>query len=188
MKTEKLTFPLVMKALASLSTVLTAVLVIVYRIYPMGWCLTAAISAGVTAYHLGMRLLVGYVLPAAAGNRFDYRAAWFRPRNWEAGFYRILRLRRWKKYLPTYDPGSYDLSSCTLEQVIRNTCGSELVHEAIMVLSFLPLLMVPLFGELGVFLMTSVLSAIVDSVFVMAQRYNRPRLVRIFEKQSARSS
>ena len=66
-------------------------------------------------------------------------------------------------------------------------CGAEIVHEVIMVLSFLPLLTVPFFGTFPVFLMTSALSALFDSIFVMAQRYNRPRLVRIYEKQETKA-
>ena len=64
-------------------------------------------------------------------------------------------------------------------------CGAEIVHEIIMVLSFLPLLAIPVFGAFPVFLITSVLAALFDGVFVMAQRYNRPRLVRILEKKEA---
>ena len=62
-------------------------------------------------------------------------------------------------------------------------CGAEVVHEIIMLCSFLPLLMVPLFGEFWAFFITSLLSALFDSLFVMAQRYNRPRLERIAHKQ-----
>ena len=65
-------------------------------------------------------------------------------------------------------------------------CGAEIVHELIMILSFLPMLTVPVFGSLPVFLITSVVSALFDSIFVMAQRFNRPRLVRIYEKQEAK--
>ena len=32
--------------------------------------------------------------------------------------------------------------------------------------------------------MTSILSALFDSLFVMAQRYNRPRLARLLSKQN----
>ena len=52
-----------------------------------------------------------------------------------------------------------------------------------MVCSFLPLLMVPLFGEFWVFFITSLLSALFDSLFVIAQRYNRPRMERLAHKR-----
>ena len=72
-------------------------------------------------------------------------------------------------------------------QIIQNTCGAEIVHEIIMLLSFLPLVTVPVFGSFFVFITTSVLAAMFDSIFVIAQRYNRPRLVRIYEKQEAKA-
>ncbi len=89
--------------------------------------------------------------------------------------------------MPTYDPSQFSLTENALEQVIRNMCGAEIVHEIIMLCSFLPLLVIPVFGAWPVFLITSVLAALFDSLFVMAQRYNRPRLERIYEKQEARN-
>ena len=62
-------------------------------------------------------------------------------------------------------------------------CGAEAVHEVIMLFSFLPLIMIPVFGTPGVFFFTSLGAAAFDGLFVMAQRYNRPRVVRIFEKR-----
>ena len=75
----------------------------------------------------------------------------------------------------------------SLYRIIQNMCGAEIVHEIIMVMSFLPLATVPVFGSFPVFLITSLLAAMYDGIFVMAQRYNRPRLVRIYEKQEAKT-
>ncbi len=183
----KNTFAFILKVCAVLSAVLTLIFSGLYLSFRWSWCLTAAISAGVTAYHFVMRLAVGWLVPAVTGYRLDYRSAWFRPRRWEPGLYRMLKLRQLKNHLPTYDPRMYDLTQNTLSQVIRNTCGAEVVHELIMVLSFLPMLLIPRFGESLVFFLTSAIAALVDSLFVMAQRYNRPRLVRIHEKQEAKA-
>ncbi len=184
---KNLTFPFVVKSLAVLSGLLTLVFSLLYHAYRWPWCLTTAISTGVTAYHFGMRLLVGWLVPSLTDYQLDYAHPWFRLRAWEPKLYQRLNLRKLKKHLPTYDPSQYDLSKSSLAQIIRNTCGSEIVHETIMALSFLPLALVPWFGEFGVFLMTSIAAALVDSLFVMAQRYNRPRLVRIYEKQEAKT-
>lgn len=178
-------FPLVMKSMAALTCTATIILAAVCHFFPAQWLFAAAVSLGTTAYHFLMRLAVGYILPGMTRYNFDYRHAWFRPRRWEASFYKKLKIRKWKSSLPTYAPGQFSLAENSLHQVIRNMCGAEIVHEVIMVLSFLPLLAVPVLGAFPVFLITSVLSALFDSVFVMAQRYNRPRLVRIFEKQEA---
>ena len=179
----KYKFPFIMKSIAGFTSAVTVGLVLAYRCWDAGWMLAAAISFGTTAYHFVMRLAVGYVVPRVTGYDFDYRHPWFRPRYWEAGLYKTLRLHRWKGFLPTYSPEQFDLRKHSLHRIIQNMCGAEVVHETIMVLSFLPLALVPVFGEFGVFFVTSVCAAAVDGVFVMAQRYNRPRVVRLYERK-----
>ena len=178
-------FPLVMKSMAVFTGALTTVLLLYGPWRQTDWWLACTISFGTTAYHFVMRLAVGYGLLKLTNYDLDYRHPWFQPRKWEAVFYKRLRVRSWKGKLPTYAPSQFSLESQSLHRVIQNMCGAELVHEIIMVLSFLPLLTVPLWGEFWVFLITSALAAVFDSIFVMAQRYNRPRLVRIYEKQEA---
>lgn len=185
MKEKPNRFPLVMKSTAVITALVTGVLALIYHFYPMDWIVTAAISFGTTCYHFAMRLAVGAAVPLFT-KRIHFDSRWFRPRSWEPALYRALGLKNWKGSLPTYDPSQFDLQKNTLEQVVRNTCGAELVHEVIMVFSFLPLLFAIPFGDLPVFLITSVLAALYDSIFVMAQRFNRPRLVRILKKKEAK--
>ena len=155
-------------------------------LFPQKWLLPCAITFGTTAYHFIMRLAVGSIVPKVTGYAFDYRSRWFQPRSWEPALYRFLKLKQWKGKLPTYAPDQFSLENQSLHQVILNMCGAEIVHEGIMLLSFLPVLMIPVFGSAPVFVITSALSALFDSLFVMAQRFNRPRLVRIYERQEAK--
>lgn len=180
---KKTDFPLVMKSIAAVTSCFTLLLVFLYGLFGSGWMLSAAISFGTTAYHFVMRLTVGAIVPKATNYDFDYNRSWFQPRKWEPELYRKLGIKQWKGNLPTYAPDQFSLKTNTVLRVIQNMCGAEIVHEIIMVLSFLPLICAPFFGALPVFLTTSVLAALYDSIFVMAQRYNRPRLVRIYEKQ-----
>jgi len=185
---EKGKFPLVMKSIAIFTTGITGLFLVSFLQWKKAWLLTCAISFGTTAYHFVMRLAVGYFLPKCTNYDFDYRHPWFQPRKWEPVFYQKLRIRNWKGTLPTYAPSQFSLKSQSMHRVIQNMCGAELVHEIIMFFSFLPLLTVPFFGSFFVFLVTSLLAALYDSIFVMAQRYNRPRLVRIYERQEAKAS
>ena len=181
---DKSQFALTMKTTAIITSAVTLLLLCIpFR--KTGWWLPCILSFGTTAYHFLMRLVVGYLLPKLTNYDFDYRHAWFQPRKWEAAFYKKLQVRKWKGKLPTYAPSQFSFTEQSMYRVIQNMCGAELVHEIIMVLSFLPLLTVPIWGEFWVFLITSALAALFDSIFVMAQRYNRPRLVRIYEKQEA---
>ena len=176
-------FPMIMQSTAAVTSIMTVLLCFAFVYTRADWALVAAISAGTTAYHFVMRLVVGFVVPKMTGYRFDYRNPWFQPRKWETSLYRKLKVKQWKGHLPTYAPSQFSLKSNSLLRVIQNMCGAEVVHETIMVLSFLPLLLVPVFGEFLVFFITSLLSAMIDSIFVTAQRFNRPRLIRIYEKQ-----
>lgn len=182
---DKGKFPLVMKSAAISATGITLLLLVWYLFRPEGWLLACIITFGTTAYHFVMRLAVGFLLLKLTKYDFDYRHIWFQPRKWESAFYKKLRIRSWKGKLPTYAPSQFSLEDQSLYRVIQNMCGAELVHEIIMVLSFVPLLAVPFFGTFSVFLITSALSALFDCIFVLAQRYNRPRLVRIYERQEA---
>ena len=173
-------FPAVMKTAAVVLAIVTAVLAGIHLHTPGSLVLAAAISCGTACYHFAMRLLVGALVPPIKGT-----SRWFRPKAWEAPLYRFLGVKSWKRWLPTYDPRQFSLKENTVRQVVCNMCSAEVVHEVIMVCSFLPLLMVPVFGEFWIFFITSMLAALFDSLFVMAQRYNRPRLERIVQKGAA---
>lgn len=139
---------------------------------------TAAITFGTALYHFAMRLAVGGIWDRILKNRVNHRRKWFQPRSWEAPLYRLLKVKQWKKYAPTFETELFDLRKHSLEEIIGATCQAELVHETIVPLSFAPLALGRWFGAEGVFLVTSLLAAAVDLCFVVIQRYNRPRLVR----------
>ena len=184
---EKNHFPLIMKVSAAVAVLGFAALTVLYRILPHPHILSAAVTLCTTAYHFLMRLAVGYIIPRVTRYDFDYHSRWFLPRKWEASLYRKTNVKFWKGKIPTYAPEQFSLKTNSLHRVIQNTCGAEIVHEIIMVLSFLPLVLVPFLGVFPVFFITSALAALYDSIFVIAQRYNRPRLVRILEKQEAKA-
>ena len=85
--------------------------------------------------------------------------------------------------MPTYDPQLFDPKIHTWEEIIQAMCQAELVHETIAVLSFLPFLAGIRFGAYAVFIITSVLSALLDLSFAVMQRYNRPRVLVILERK-----
>lgn len=144
---------------------------------------TFLITFGVALYHFAMRLLVGTVVDLIMKNRADASNIWFREKRFEAGLYAFFRVRKWKKHLPTYSPDTFDTAGRTLEELIGATCQAEAVHEIIMVFSLLPICFIPLLGGAAAMIMTSVSGMLFDSLFVMIQRYNRPRLIRLLERQ-----
>lgn len=143
---------------------------------------TIAIALGITAYNFVMRLVVGLAWNCALHNRVDYKRWWFGQRKFEPRLYKFLRVKRWKDFMPTFNREFFDLKKQTLAEVVGATCQAELVHETIIVLCFPPIALSSCFGAFWVFVITSVVSALLDSVFVIIQRYNRPRLVRLLER------
>ena len=182
---KSVSFPLVMKTTTAITLALTVVLAWLYRYFPTGWILSAAITAGTTFYHFSMRLVVGTIVPYWVKTPMKYR--WFQQKPFEAKFYAALKVKHWKDRMPTYDPASFSLRENTLAQIVDNCCVSEAVHEVIILFSFLPLLFALLWGAFPVFLITSLLAAAFDSCFAVIQRHNRPRLVRILEKKEAKA-
>lgn len=144
---------------------------------------TLLITFATTFYHFAMRLLVGWVFDRRMGNRADYGKAWYQPRDWEPRLYERLGVKRWKDKLPSYDPSLFDPKVHTWDEIAQAMCQAELVHETCAVLSFLPLLAAVWFGAFPVFFLTSLCGAALDLAFVVMQRYNRPRVVRIAQKR-----
>ena len=169
--------------LAVLTLALTVLFVAWNRLHPSGALLSLAVTFGTISYHFLVRLLIGLCFQLTMRNRADYHAAWFQPRAWERPLYERLKVKRWKKRMPTYQPELFDPKLHTWDEIAQAMCQAELVHETIVVASFLPLLASLWFGEFGVFLVTSLFAALLDLVFVIMQRFNRPAVVRIAERK-----
>ena len=140
------------------------------------------ITVGTALYHFSMRLAVGTAVNMIMRNKANHKNIWFREKGFEKRFYKLLRVRRWKKYIPTYSPDTFDTSKKTVKEIVGATCQAEIVHEVIMLLSLLPIAAIPFVGGAAEFIITSALSVLIDFVFVILQRYNRPKLVRVMER------
>lgn len=140
------------------------------------------ITIGVTLYHFAMRLFVGTVVNGIMKNKANYKNAWFREKSFENKLYKRIGIRKWRNYIPTYDPDVFDAGKKTVQEIVEATCQAEIVHELIMLLSLLPIALIPFLGGAAAFILTSVLSMLIDSVFVILQRYNRPKLIRVMKR------
>ena len=170
-----------MKRTALLSALITAILVIWYGQMEQGIILTAAITFGTVSYHFVMRLLIGTAVNLLLNNRVDYRKRWFRVSAFEEKLYKKLNVKKWKGKMGTYDPDCFDRKIHSWDEIAQAMCQAEVVHELIIVLSFLPVFAAIPFGALPVFVITSVLAACFDAMFVIMQRYNRPRIIKLIE-------
>lgn len=176
----------IVKGIAAFSLAATVILAISYKVTSSGILLSLAITSGTIAYHFVMRLMVGLAFHATMRNKADYRKRWYQVSKWEMAVYEKLKVKQWKRRMPTYDPALFDPRLHTWEEIVQAMCQAELVHETIAVLSFLPILAGIWFGEYPVFIVTSVLSAACDMVFVIMQRYNRQRVTKLLNRKSVR--
>lgn len=146
--------------------------------------LTAAITAGTVFYHLGIRLAIGCAFDRFLHNQTDVRKKWYQVSSWEKVVYDKLQVKRWKRKLPTYDATLFDPSLHTWIDIARAMCQAELIHEINVIVSFVPLLFSIWCGAFPVFLITAVIAAGYDLLFVILQRYNRPRILRLAARKT----
>lgn len=172
-----------MKIIAAISLIMTIISTIFYSINQSALLLSLSITFGTIAYHFYIRLLVGKIYDLKMKNCADYTKAWYKPLKWEEPLYKKLKVKQWKNQMPTYDIDVFNPRKNSWNKIAQAMCQSELVHETNAVLSFLPLLSSLCFGEFTVFLITSCIAAGVDIIFVIMQRYNRPRVIKMIEKQ-----
>ena len=85
--------------------------------------------------------------------------------------------------MPTYKPEYFSIKEHTWDEIAQAMCQAELVHETIVIFSLVPMLFCVLWGSFWIFFITSLLAALFDLSFVVMQRYNRPRVVKIAMKE-----
>ncbi|MGN0529087.1 MAG: hypothetical protein ACI4IE_08130 [Eubacterium sp.] len=163
-------------------TVLTVLFSVLYLKFNTDLFITLSITFGTILYHFLMRLAVGFLVP----HSFHYTDKFFTEKAFEKPLYKSLKVKKWKRFMPSYNPDSYSIKNDvrSLETIADTTCRNEIIHLVICLLSFVPVSFTAFFGAAAVFIITSVLSCMLDMIFVIMQRYNRPRLVKIINRKN----
>ena len=161
---------------------LTVGFAVLHHIDHQGWMLSAYVTFLTISYHFSMRLIVGEVVTVIYRKReFNLDSVGFRIYGFEKDLYRRLNVKKWKLHMITAKPEQFDLRENSMDELLHNVAQAELVHRIIMVLSFGPLLLIIPYGVPSVFIVTSIAAALVDLQFVIIQRYNRPRVMKILK-------
>ncbi len=172
-----------MKCITGVSITLCVVFGILKIIFEADVWLSLAITSGTIAYHFLMRLIVGFVFDKVMNNKVDCTRSWFRVRDFEIRFYNAIKVKRWKNKMPTYESDIFSPKKHTWNEIAQAMGQAELVHETIIILSFFPIFAAIWWGALSVFFLTSICAALLDLSFVIMQRYNRPRVMRLAERE-----
>ena len=178
---NKSKFPLVMKMITILRFVLCIISFLLSNKLVYQPFYAFAITFFTVFYHFAMRLLVGGVADKILNNKVDYNKIWFKQRKFEQKLYKKLKVKNWKAKVPTYEPELFSIDEHSLDEIAGAMCQSEIVHEINVLISFVPIIFSIFVGDFWVFFITSILSAMFDLVFVIIQRYNRPRVIRLMK-------
>lgn len=174
--------PAIMSLILIVSIIGCVIFTVLYKQLNSCWLYSCAITFGMFSYHIIIRFISPVILQLIFRKKYNYKSKWFKTNSWERKLYQILKIKKWKVHVMTYNPKEFSFKLNSPQEIVNNMCHAEVVHELIMVLSFTSILFAISFGSFVVFLITSILAALVDSIFVMIQRYNRPRIVKIVEK------
>ena len=136
-----------------------------------------------------LAFLGGEMLPR---KNFDYTAFPYKPFAWEqeGKIYEKLRIRKWKKRVPDMSRHVKTMFAKELinprdpeytRRLILETCVAELTHDVLILLSpIFPQYMTGVYADAAM-----LLYALGNLPFILIQRYNRPRLVKLMKKQLA---
>ena len=160
-------------------TLLTLLFYILNSFYSSSVPVSLFVTFLTFAYHFVMRLIVGFFAIRLPQKAYNCENFWFRQKKAERKIYGFLKVKKWKKLVPTYDSEAFSIEKRSLEEISVSMCAAEITHEIIALLSFAPILFSLKFGEPAVFIITSFIAAGVDVVFVIVQRFNRPRIMRL---------
>lgn len=123
---------------------------------------------------------------------YNYKKWLYRERKWEDGgriYERVFFVKKWKSHLP--DIGDIlkwrfskkhlaDVHTDYLNRFLTESCKAELTHWIIILTSFLFIF----WGGLVAFSRILVLAVVLNGPYIIIQRYNRPRLVRLLKRNA----
>ncbi len=139
------------------------------------YCLIYLAGIGVLSFFIG-RLMAECV--------FDYKKRIFAVSEFEINFYSNINIKHWQNKLPDMSriaPHIMPAKSMkcdyrsNISKMINETCVAEIIHFALCVLGFGCAFI--WHGAWGI--IASALYCICNIPFIMIQRYNRPRLIRL---------
>lgn len=151
--------------------------------FPSGTVLWTGITAFTITYHFKMRLILGEITQRCH-IRYDQR--WFREHPFERRIYRLLQVKHWKDKALTYNPELFSVKDRTLEQIANAMAKAETDHWLNELVSLSTIFFALIWGEAWIFVLTAIIAMAFDAQFILIQRYNRPRVVKLLKKKQQR--
>ena len=152
-----------------------------------GAILWTGITAFTIMYHFWVRIIMGNVSKLFK-KHISYKQKWFKERKFEKKLYKILKVKNWKDKALTYNPESFSLENHSLDEIANTMAKSEIDHWINEAISVSTIFFSLIWGKFWIFLITALAAMIFDSQFIIIQRYNRPRIVKLIERKSRNDS
>lgn len=187
MKKQKLSGPAIfMYSVIWLTVLITVVCFSLYYsgVYENGTVLWIGIVSFMILYHFGLRILFGKITDKF---NINYNHPWYKTRKFEKGLYKLLKVRKWKDKVLTFEPDKYDFKNRTLEQLATTMSKSELDHWINEIISIVSMFFVLLWGCAPAFIISAIVAMLFDAQFIVVQRYNRPVVLRLMSKKERKN-
>ena len=154
-----------------------------FTMYYTGWLkadviLWSGIVSFMILYHFGLRIFFGEITNKI---KIDYSHPWYTPRKFEKNLYKLLKVRRWKDKVLTFEPDKYDFKNRTLEELAVTMSKSELDHLINEVISVVSMLFTFIWGCPPAFIISAIAAMLFDAQFIVVQRYNRPIVLQLMD-------
>ena len=144
--------------------------------------LWVGITAFTIMYHFWVRIIMGNV--SKLFEKYITYDKWiFKERKFEKGLYKRLHVKDWKEKALTYNPETFSLKNRSLEEIANTMSKSEVDHWVNEAISISTIFFALPWGNFGIFFITAIAAMIFDSQFIIIQRYNRPRIVKILKRE-----
>lgn len=153
------------------------------NIYKNTVILWTGITSFTIMYQFWVRIIMGNVSKLFK-KHINHNQWLFKERKFEKKLYKLLRVKEWKGKALTYNPEAFSLKEHSLEEISDTMVKSELDHWINEIISLSTLLFAIPWGALWIFAVSAVAAMIFDSQFIIIQRYNRPRVIKILEKEN----
>lgn len=141
------------------------------------------ITAFTIMYHFWARIIMGNVSKLFK-KHINYKQRWFKERKFEKKLYKLLNVKKWKDKVFTYNPGDFSVKHRSLEDMANTMAKSEVDHWINEAISISTMLFGLIWGKAWIFILTAIAAMIFDSQFIIIQRYNRPRIVKIMNRKN----
>ena len=141
------------------------------------------ISFFTVMYHFWMRIIMGNVSKLFNVN---HKQSWFKERKFEKKLYKILRVRKWKEKVLTYNPDHFSSKLHSYEEIANTMAKSEVDHWINELIALSTVAFALIWGEAWIFIITAVAAMAFDAQFIIVQRYNRPIVLQTAKRANRR--